>query len=84
MKRFALVSLSILCLSLTATTSVKAGTRTERIAMSTETATATKIDNTQITPSALQDEQEPEPNVFRCQQQQSVTILPIQNLPRLD
>ena len=53
MKRFALVGLSILCLSLAATTSVKAGTRTERIAMSAETATATKIDNTQITPSAL-------------------------------
>jgi hypothetical protein len=53
MKRFALVGLSILCLSLAATTSVKAGTRTERIAMSTETATVTKIDNTQITPSAL-------------------------------
>jgi hypothetical protein len=53
MKRFALVGLSILCLSLAATTSVKAGTRTERIAMSTETATVTKIDNTQITPSTL-------------------------------
>ncbi len=53
MKRFALVGLSILCLSLAATTSVKAGTRTDRIAMSTETATVTKIDNIQITPSAL-------------------------------
>jgi hypothetical protein len=38
MKRFAIVGLSILCLSLAATTSVKAGTRTERIAMSTTTA----------------------------------------------
>jgi hypothetical protein len=53
MKRIALIGLSILCLSLAATTSVKAGTRPERIAMSTETATVTKIDNTQITPSAL-------------------------------
>jgi hypothetical protein len=53
MKRFALVGLSILCLSLAATTSVKAGTRTDRIAMSTETAPVTKIVNTQITPSAL-------------------------------
>jgi hypothetical protein len=53
MKRIALVGLSILCLSLAATTSVKAGTRAERIAMSTETATVTKIDNIQITPSAL-------------------------------
>jgi hypothetical protein len=53
MKRFALVGLSILCLSLAATTSVKAGTRTERIAMSTEAATVTKIVNTQLTPSVL-------------------------------
>jgi hypothetical protein len=53
MKRFALVGLSILCLSLAATTSVKAGTRTDRIAMSAETAPVTTIDNTQITPSAL-------------------------------
>jgi hypothetical protein len=53
MKRIALVGLSIICLSLAATTSVKAGTRTERIAMSTETAPVTKIVNTQITPSAL-------------------------------
>jgi hypothetical protein len=53
MKRIALVGLSILCLSLAATTSVKAGTRTERIAMSTGTSTVAKIDNTQITPSAL-------------------------------
>ncbi len=35
MKRFALVGLSIVCLSLAATTSVKAETRTEQIAMST-------------------------------------------------
>jgi hypothetical protein len=53
MKRFALVGLSILCLSLAATTSVKAGTRTERIAMSTETAPVTTIVNTQLIPSAL-------------------------------
>jgi hypothetical protein len=53
MKRFALVGLSILCLSLAATTSVKAGTRTERISMSTETATVTTIDNTQLTRSVL-------------------------------
>jgi hypothetical protein len=53
MKRIALVGLSILCLSLAATTSVKADTRTERLSMSTETATVTKIDNTQIAPSAL-------------------------------
>ena len=52
MKRFALVGLSILCLSLAATTSVKAGTRTERIAMSTETSIVTTID-TQFTPSVL-------------------------------
>ncbi|WP_373539758.1 hypothetical protein [Chamaesiphon sp.] len=52
MKRFALVGLSILCLSLAATTSVKAGTRTERIAMSAETATVTTID-TQFTSSVL-------------------------------
>ena len=53
MKRFALVGLSILCLSLAATTSVKAGTRTEIIAMSTETAPVTTIVNTQTTPSTL-------------------------------
>jgi hypothetical protein len=53
MKRFALVGLSILCLSLAATTSVKAGTRTGIIAMSTETAPVTAIVNTQLTPSAL-------------------------------
>ncbi|PSB54909.1 hypothetical protein [Chamaesiphon polymorphus] len=53
MKRFALVGLSILCLSLAATTSVKAETRTERIAMSAQTSTATTIDNTQTAPSAL-------------------------------
>jgi hypothetical protein len=41
MKRFALVGLSILCLSLAATTSVKAGTRTEGLAKST----ATEISN---------------------------------------
>jgi hypothetical protein len=53
MRRFALVGLSILCLSLAATTSVKAGTRTERIAMSAETATVTKIVNTKLTPFGL-------------------------------
>ncbi len=53
MKRFALVGLSILCLSLAATTSVKAGTRTERLAMSTETAPITTLANTKRTPSAL-------------------------------
>jgi hypothetical protein len=53
MKRFALVGLSIICLSLAATTSVKAGTRIERIAMSTETAPVTTIDKTQLNPSAL-------------------------------
>jgi hypothetical protein len=53
MKRFALVGLSILCLSLAATTSVKAGTRTGIIAMSTETAPVTAIVNTQTTPSTL-------------------------------
>ena len=53
MKRFALVGLSILCLSLATTTAVKAGTRTERIAMSTETVTVTTIGNTQLTPFAL-------------------------------
>jgi hypothetical protein len=41
MKRFALVGLSILCLSLAATTSVKAGTRTEGLVKST----ATEISN---------------------------------------
>jgi hypothetical protein len=53
MKRIAIVGLSILCLSLAATTSAKAGSRTERIAMSTATATVTTIDKTQLTPSAL-------------------------------
>jgi hypothetical protein len=53
MKRFALVGLSILCLSLAATTSVKAGTRTEIIGMSTDTAPVTTIVNTQLTSSAL-------------------------------
>lgn len=53
MKRFALVGLSILCLSLAATTSVKAGTRTERIAMSTDTAPVTTLVNTKLSPSTL-------------------------------
>jgi hypothetical protein len=51
MKRFALIGLSILCLSLAATTSVKAEPQTETIAMSA--ATVTTIDNTQPTPSIL-------------------------------
>jgi hypothetical protein len=52
MKRFALVGLSILCLSLTATTSVKAGTKTETIAMSTA-AIVNNTTNPKITPFAL-------------------------------
>jgi hypothetical protein len=52
MKRIALVGLSILCLSLAANTSVKADTRTERIAMSTETAPVATIGNTKLIPSA--------------------------------
>jgi hypothetical protein len=55
MKRFAIVGLSILCLSLAATTSAKAGTRTERLAMSTTTSTATRLDdmaNSKTTPFA--------------------------------
>jgi hypothetical protein len=53
MKRFALVGLSILCLSLAATTSVKAGTRTDRTAMSAQTSTVTKSVNPQLTPFNL-------------------------------
>jgi hypothetical protein len=53
MKRFALVGLSILCLSLAATTSVKAGTRTETIAMSTATISNNPAINSKITPFAL-------------------------------
>ncbi len=53
MKRFALVGLSIICLSLAATTSVKAGSRTERMAMSTQIAPVATIGNTQPTPSIL-------------------------------
>jgi carbon starvation protein CstA len=53
MKRFALVGLSILCLSLAATTSVKAGTRTERISMTTATIVNNPAVKTKITPFAL-------------------------------
>jgi hypothetical protein len=53
MKRFALVGLSILCLSLAATTSVKAGISNELIAMSAETAAVTQSGNTKLTPFAL-------------------------------
>jgi hypothetical protein len=53
MKRIALVGLSILALSLAATTSVKAGTRTETIGMSAATAIVTPLENIQIAPSAL-------------------------------
>jgi hypothetical protein len=68
MKRFALVGLSILCLSLAATTSVKAGTRTEGIpgfgsfqfANSSKTITAkdlvkAAIDAHQLTPDTQTD-----------------------------
>jgi hypothetical protein len=53
MKRIALVGLSILCLSLAATTSVKAGISNELIAMSAETAAVTQSSNTKLTPFAL-------------------------------
>jgi hypothetical protein len=54
MKRFAIVGLSMLCLSLAATTSVKAGSRTERISMSTATATTSNDTvNSKTTPLAL-------------------------------
>ena len=53
MKRFALVGLSILCLSLAATTSVKAETRTETIAMSTATIVNNPAIKIKITPFAL-------------------------------
>jgi hypothetical protein len=52
MKRFALVGLSILCLSLAATTSVKAETQTERLAMNTA-AIGNNTANPKITPFAL-------------------------------
>jgi hypothetical protein len=52
MKRIALIGLSILCLSLAATTSVKAGTRTERIAMSTATI-GNDAANPKLTPFSL-------------------------------
>ncbi len=53
MKRFALVGLSILCLSLAATTSVKAETRTATIAMSTAAIVNNPIVNEKITPFGL-------------------------------
>jgi hypothetical protein len=53
MKRFTLVGLSILCLSLAATKSVKAVTHIERLSMPIETLLVTKIDNVQITPFEL-------------------------------
>jgi hypothetical protein len=50
MKRFAIASLSILCLSLVATTSVKAETRTGHLSMVTTTAIG-NTENTKIVPS---------------------------------
>jgi hypothetical protein len=52
MKRIALVGLSILALSLAATTSVKAETRTETLAMSTA-AIVNDTFNTKLTPFSL-------------------------------
>jgi hypothetical protein len=52
MKRFAIASLSILCLSLVATTSVKAGTRTELISMAATT-TSISTESSKITPFEL-------------------------------
>jgi hypothetical protein len=52
MKRFAIASLSILCLSLAATTSVKAATQTEGLVKST-TAIVNNTANTKLTPFAL-------------------------------
>jgi hypothetical protein len=49
MKRFAIASLSILCLSLVATTSVKAGTRTGNISM-VATTTNSNIESVKVTP----------------------------------
>jgi hypothetical protein len=53
MKRFALVGLSIVCLSLAATTSVKAETRPEQIAMSTGTIVNNATVNKKLTPFTL-------------------------------
>jgi hypothetical protein len=53
MKRIALVGLSILALSLAATTSVKAETRTETLAMSTASIVNNPTVNTKITPFTL-------------------------------
>jgi hypothetical protein len=52
MKRFAIASLSILCLSLVATTSVKAETRTGLISM-TATTTSINTESPKITPFEL-------------------------------
>jgi hypothetical protein len=52
MKRFAIASLSILCLSLVATTSVKAETRTGLISM-TATTTSINMESPKITPFEL-------------------------------
>jgi hypothetical protein len=53
MKRFALIGLSIFCLSLTATTSVKAEPQAKTITMSTVTSTNNRAVNSKITPFAL-------------------------------
>jgi hypothetical protein len=53
MKRIALVGLSILALSLAATTSVKAETRTETLAMSTTAIVNNPAVKTQLTPFNL-------------------------------
>jgi hypothetical protein len=53
MKPIALVGLSILALSLAATTSVKAETRTETLGMSTAPLVTNPTVNTKITPFAL-------------------------------
>jgi hypothetical protein len=50
MKRFAITSLSILCLSLVATTSVKAETRTGHLSM-VATTTSSNTENTKLAPA---------------------------------
>jgi hypothetical protein len=52
MKRFAIATLSILCLSLVATTSVKAETRTGHLSMAATT-TSINTDSSKITPFEL-------------------------------
>jgi hypothetical protein len=52
MKRFAIASLSILCLSLVATTSVKAETRTGHLSM-VATTTIGNTENTNIAPTSV-------------------------------